>query len=222
MAQTKIARIYCRVSTVQQDLSRQVALKEWAEQRGYYVAKVYAEKASGRTADRPKLLEMIEDLQAGEVVVIENIDRLTRLPIREAEKLISRIKAKGARLAMPGVVDLDELYPADSMAGIVMEAVQNLLLKIAMKSASDDYELRRERQAAGFARAKAEGRRLGGRKIDQKRIDGVAFWRQKGLSISETANALGYSTGTVKRIARKIRSGEYRVSGNKLPEKQAG
>ncbi|OAM43542.1 recombinase family protein [Eikenella halliae] len=217
--QTKIARIYCRVSTVQQDLTRQMALREWAEQRGYYVAKVYAEKASGRTAERAKLTEMIEDLQEGEVVVIENIDRLTRLPVKEAEKLVGRIKAKGARLAMPGVVDLDELYPADSMAGIVMEAVQNLLLKIAMKSASDDYELRRERQAAGFARARAEGRSVGGRRIDQKRIDAVAFWRQKGLSIAETAKALSCSPGTVKRIWRKIQAGEYRVSGNKLPEK---
>ena len=128
---------------------------------------------------------MIDDLKQGEVVIVENIDRLTRLPIKEAEKLIGRIKAKGARLAMPGVVDLDDLYPADSMAGIVMDTVQDLLLKIAMKSASDDYELRRERQAAGFARARAEGRSVGGRRIDQKRIDAVAFWRQKGLSVAE-------------------------------------
>ena len=213
---TKIARIYCRVSTVQQDLTRQMALVEWAEQRGYYVAKVYAEKASGRTANREKLAEMIDDLKQGEVVIVENIDRLTRLPIKEAEKLIGRIKAKGARLAMPGVVDLDDLYPAD---GIVMDTVQDLLLKIAMKSASDDYELRRERQAAGFARARAEGRSVGGRRIDQKRIDAVAFWRQKGLSIAETAKALSCSPGTVKRIWRKIQAGEYRVSGNKLSEK---
>lgn len=208
----KIARIYCRVSTVQQDLTRQMALVEWAEQRGYYVAKVYAEKASGRTANREKLAEMIDDLKQGEVVIVENIDRLTRLPIKEAEKLVGRIKAKGARLAMPGVVDLDDLYPADSMAGIVMDTVQDLLLKIAMKSASDDYELRRERQAAGYQRARAEGRRVGGRPINQKRIDGVAACRNKGLSIWETANVLGCSTGTVKNIARKIKTGEYRVS----------
>lgn len=208
----KIARIYCRVSTVQQDLTRQMALVEWAEQRGYYVAKVYAEKASGRTANREKLAEMIDDLKQGEVVIVENIDRLTRLPIKEAEKLVDRIKAKGARLAMPGVVDLDDLYPADSMAGIVMDTVQDLLLKIAMKSASDDYELRRERQAAGYQRARAEGRRVGGRPINQKRIDGVAACRNKGLSIRETANVLGCSTGTVKNIARKIKTGEYRVS----------
>ena len=71
----KIARIYCRVSTEEQDLSRQLGLKKWAELRGFYVAKVYAEKASGRHADRPQLLEMIKDLQAGEIVIAESMDR---------------------------------------------------------------------------------------------------------------------------------------------------
>lgn len=36
---------------------------------GFYVVKVYAEKASGRTADRPALKEMLADLQVGEFVI---------------------------------------------------------------------------------------------------------------------------------------------------------
>lgn len=58
-------------------------MREWAEQRGFYVAKVYAENASGRTADRPTLKEKLTDLQAGEFVTAENIDRLSRLLIKE-------------------------------------------------------------------------------------------------------------------------------------------
>ena len=86
----KIARIYCRVSTEEQDLSRQLGLKQWAESRGFYVAKIYAEKASGRHADRPQLLEMIKDLQAGEIVIAESMERLSRLPLAEAEALIAQ------------------------------------------------------------------------------------------------------------------------------------
>jgi len=63
----------------------------------YYVAAVYREKASGARSDRPELLRMIEDLQPGEVVIAEKIDRISRLPLAEAEKLVDAIKAKGAR-----------------------------------------------------------------------------------------------------------------------------
>lgn len=58
---TKIARIYCRVSTKEQNLDRQLNLKHWAEQRGFYVAHIYAEKQSGRTANRIQLKEMLND-----------------------------------------------------------------------------------------------------------------------------------------------------------------
>lgn len=42
--------------------------------------------ASGRTANRKKLAEMIDDLKQDDVVIVENIDHLTRLPIKEAVK----------------------------------------------------------------------------------------------------------------------------------------
>jgi DNA invertase Pin-like site-specific DNA recombinase len=69
---------------------------------------VYREKASGARADRPELLRMIGDLQPGEVVIAEKIDRISRLPLAEAERLVKAIQSKGARLAVPGVVDLSE------------------------------------------------------------------------------------------------------------------
>lgn len=68
------ARVYLRVSTDDQDLQRQDAIVEATRAAGYYVARVYREKASGARADRPELLSMIDDLQPGEVVVAEKID----------------------------------------------------------------------------------------------------------------------------------------------------
>ncbi len=105
----QIARIYLRVSTDEQELTRQNSIIEDARGRGFYVAGVYKEKASGARADRPELQRMIADLQPGEVVVAEKIDRISRLPLTEAEQLIGSIKAKGAKLAIPGIVDLSEL-----------------------------------------------------------------------------------------------------------------
>jgi DNA invertase Pin-like site-specific DNA recombinase len=67
-----VARIYLRVSTEEQDLTRQAEIEHSTRAAGYYVAGIYREKASGARADRPELLRMIADLQPGEVVIADN------------------------------------------------------------------------------------------------------------------------------------------------------
>ncbi|WP_159144663.1 recombinase family protein, partial [Escherichia coli] len=110
------------------------AITTAAKAAGYYVAGIYREKASGARADRPELLRMIGDLQPGEVVIAEKIDRISRLPLPEAERLVASIQAKGARLAVPGVVDLSDLAAeAQGVAKIVLEAVQIMLFRLALQ-----------------------------------------------------------------------------------------
>ena len=91
----KVARIYLRVSTEEQDLTRQADIEHSTRAAGYYVAGVYREKASGARVDRPELLRMIADLQPNEVVVAEKIDRISRLPLPEAEQLVRTIRGRG-------------------------------------------------------------------------------------------------------------------------------
>ncbi|KPY47170.1 hypothetical protein ALO49_200167 [Pseudomonas savastanoi pv. retacarpa] len=51
------------------------------------------------------------------------------------------IKAKGARLAVPGIVDLSELAEASSgVAKVVLQGVQDMLLRVALQIARDDFE----------------------------------------------------------------------------------
>jgi DNA invertase Pin-like site-specific DNA recombinase len=196
----KVARIYLRVSTDEQDLTRQVEIEHSTRAAGYYVAGVYHEKASGARADRPELLRMIADLQPGEVVVAEKIDRISRLPLAEAEQLVGAIRAKGARLAVPGVVDLSEVAAAaDGVAKIVLESVQELLLKLALQMARDDYETRRERQRQGVQLAKASGKYTG-RKADTPTHQRILALRRAGHTIQKTAELAGCSTSQVKRI----------------------
>jgi hypothetical protein len=112
---------------------------------------------------------MIADLQPGEVVVAEKIDRISRLPLTEAEQLVRRIRATGAKLAVPGLVDLSDLAAeADGVAKIVLESVQELLLKLALQMARDDYETRRERQRQGVQLAKAT--RIAKKRGDHNRL----------------------------------------------------
>ena len=69
------------MSTEEQDLTRQAKIEQNTRTSGFYVAGVYREKASGTRADRPELLRMVADLQPGEVVVAEKMDRISRRPL---------------------------------------------------------------------------------------------------------------------------------------------
>ncbi len=195
-----VARLYLRVSTDEQDLARQASVEANARQAGYYIAGIYREKASGARVDRPELLRMIADLQQGEVVVAEKMDRLSRLPLPEAEQLIAAIRAKGARLAIPGLVDLSDMArAADGIAKIVLESTQEMLLKLALQMARDDYETRRDRQQQGIALAKASGK-YAGRKPDLVMQQRIVALRKAGYSIRATADMAGCSQSQVKRI----------------------
>jgi DNA invertase Pin-like site-specific DNA recombinase len=197
----KIARIYLRVSSEDQDLARQTEIEQSTRSAGYYVAGVYREKASGARSDRPELLRMIGDLQPNEVVVAEKVDRISRLPLAEAEQLVASIKSKGAKLAIPGLVDLSDLAAAatDGVAKIVLQSVQELLLKLALQMARDDYETRRERQRQGVRLAKIAGKYVG-RIPNTKANDWIISLRVAGRTIKQTAELTGCSHSQVKRI----------------------
>ncbi|MES2208500.1 MAG: recombinase family protein [Pseudomonadota bacterium] len=196
----KIARIYLRVSTEEQDLTRQAEIETSTRAAGYYIAGVYREKASGARSDRPELLRMISDLQPDDVVIAEKIDRISRLPLPEAEKLVSSIRLKGARLAVPGLVDLSEITAGvDGIAKIVLESIQELLLKLALQMARDDYETRRERQQQGVQLAKKSGK-YKGRKEDSIIHQRIIALRRAGNTIHKTAELAGCSISQVKRI----------------------
>lgn len=196
----RVARVYLRVSTDAQDLARQERIIEEARGGGYYIAGVYREKASGARADRPELLRMIQDLQTGEVVVAEKIDRISRLPLADAERLVASIRAKGARLAVPGLVDLSELAAsAAGVAKVVLESVQDMLLRLALQMAREDYEDRRERQRQGIEIAKRDGC-YSGRKANPAIHARIIALRKGGTSIAEAAELAGCSLSQVKRI----------------------
>jgi DNA invertase Pin-like site-specific DNA recombinase len=143
---------------------------------------------------------MIADLQPGEVVIAEKIDRISRLPLAEAERLVASIREKGACLVVPGIVDLSDLVAASTgVARIVLEGVQEMLLRLALQMARDDYEDRRERQRQGVALAKQKGK-YGGRKPDTTGHLRIITLRASGCSIAKTAALAGCSESQVKRV----------------------
>lgn len=208
----KVCRIYQRVSSEGQDLSRQQKLVEDAKAAGFYVAGIYSEKISGTTDSRPELNRLIADLQPGDVVISESLDRISRLPVAEGEALIARITEKGAKIAVPGVIDLSEVInnATDPLVRIVLEANQKMMLKIALHMARSDYEQRAAKQASGIAVKKAqdkllplEQRTYRGRKPDLVTNAKIVELRKvAGFTIAKIASTLNVSESQVKLVLK--------------------
>lgn len=104
------------------------------------------------------------------------------------------------KVAIPGLVDLSDMArAADRIAKIVLESTQEMLLKLALQMARDDYETRRDRQQQGIALAKASGK-YAGRKPDLVMQQRIVALRKAGYSIRATADMAGCSQSQVKRI----------------------
>lgn len=194
------ARIYQRVSTKGQDLTRQEALRAEAEAKGYKVVATYSEKESGTTEKRPELQRMLADLNQGDIIIAEHLDRITRLPMDKAEALMAQIKAKGATVSVPGLIDLPKAE--DGMAGIVMESMQAMLLKMALYQCRADWETRRQRQRQGIEVAKTKGV-YKGRKPDTVANAKIVDLRAIGYTIAKIASTLNVSESQVKLILKK-------------------
>ena len=205
----KACRIYQRVSTSGQDLSRQQQLVVDAEAAGFYVAAVYSEKVSGTVASRPELNRLITDLKKGDVVIAESLDRISRLPVAEGEALIARITEKGAKIAVPDLIDLTDIIASatDPLVHIVLEANQKMMLKIALHMARKDYEQRASKQASGIEIAKAKGV-YKGRKPDTVANAKIVELRALGYTIAKVASTLNVSESQVKLIMKKATAGD--------------
>jgi len=119
--------------------------------------------------------------------------------------LVNAIKDKGAKLAIPGVVDLSELAESSSgVTAIVLNSVQDLLLKIALQMARDDYETRRYRQRAGIDAAKAKGDVYKGRPVDADMHKKIEELLAAGFSIRKTADLADCSTFSVQKVKKLI------------------
>ena len=135
---------YARVSTDTQDLTNQLAHLKTAG-----CEKVFREKISGATAERPQLKKLIAALSHGDVVVIQAVDRLSR----DTTDLL--VIARDIQQAGAGLRSLAE--PVLDTTGDFAELV------LAMLGVAAKLERRRliERTARGRADAKAKGVKFG-------------------------------------------------------------
>lgn len=196
-------RAYLRASTDEQDAGRaRDSLERFVLDQNKAIACEYIENASGAASDRPELLRLLKDARIGDVLLVESIDRLSRLPVDDWNKLKAAIDAKGLRIV---ALDLPTSHQGlrdtkgDEFTNRMLSAINSMLVEMMAAIARKDYEQRRERQAQGIHKAKAAGK-YQGRPVDEELHKRVKELLGAGMGIRATARHANCSTTTVLRI----------------------
>jgi DNA invertase Pin-like site-specific DNA recombinase len=201
-------RAYLRASTTDQDANRaRDQLKAFATERGLQVASWYVENESGAKLARPELFRLLADSQAGDILLVEQVDRLSRLTAADWEKLKADLTAKRVRVV---ALDLPTSWSmavksTDEFTARMFEAINGMLLDMLAAVARKDYDDRRRRQAQGQAKAKQEGR-YKGRPEDTGRNEGIAGLLAAGRTWGAIQRATGCSRATIAKIAKRERT----------------
>jgi DNA invertase Pin-like site-specific DNA recombinase len=204
-----LCRAYLRASTSDQDADRaRGQLKTFAAERGLKIAAWYTENESGAKLARPELFRLLDDAEPGDVLLCEQVDRLSRLTDGDWRKLKDQLAAKRIRVV---ALDLPTSWMmatgnGDEFASRMFDAVNSMLLDMLAAVARKDYIDRRRRQNQGIAKAKAEGR-YNGRPENAERNALIAELLNNKTSWSKIQNSVKCSRATVASVAKRISNG---------------
>jgi DNA invertase Pin-like site-specific DNA recombinase len=180
---------YARVSTAKQDLERQIDALRAA---GVAPERIYLDKKSGATTNRPGLQAVLGYARDGDVIVVHTLDRLGRT-VRDTLNLIHELSERGVgvrNLADP--IRVDSANPGDPMGQL---AVVLLALFAQMERT---YTV--ERAAHARAVATAKGRRIGRPSVvDPDKLAYAAHLRETGHTIGEIVTKSGIARTSLYR-----------------------
>ena len=196
--------IYVRASTKDQDAERALdSLKEFASIIHDNV-KEYVENESGTKLDRPILNRLLDKAENGDTLLVESVDRLSRLKQDEFEVLKGRIKEKGLKLVVADLPTTHVLLNTnDTITSSILNLVNNLLIDLLATMARLDNEKRIERIKQGLERS---GYKPSGKKADIEKHARIKELANKGLTKEEIAKAVGCGIATVYRVLKSDKS----------------
>jgi DNA invertase Pin-like site-specific DNA recombinase len=204
-------RAYLRASSEDQDASRARSdLDSFAEERGLTIASYYIENESGAKLDRPELLRLLADCRPGDILLVEQIDRLSRLNTKDWEKLRGEIAARQIRVV---ALDLPTSWmwasgQADAFTERLFAAVNGMMMDVLAAVARKDFEDRKRRQAQGIAAAVGKTNDKGqpkyrGRVENVARNEAIVKMLKSGHTWSDVVAATGCSRSTLSRLAKR-------------------
>ncbi|KAA0929409.1 helix-turn-helix domain-containing protein [Psychrobacter sp. ANT_H56B] len=192
-------RIYVRASTKDQDAKR--ALSDLISfSQSYDDNHVeYVEHFSGTKLDRPVLAKLLKDAEQGDILLVESVDRLSRLSQDDFSILKQRIKDKGLRLV---VADLPTTHTvSNGMTGEILTVINHMLIDLLATMAKLDNDKRRERIKQGLANS---GYKPTGKKPNTTKHNRIReLDSQSNMTKEEIAKAVGVGVATVYRVTRE-------------------
>lgn len=173
---------YARVSTTDQSLDIQLAALEAA---GVERRDIFSERRSGTTrAGRAQLADALHYMREGDTLIITRLDRLAR-SLRDLLTIVEEIAAKGFHLRV-----LEQNVDTGTSAGRAFLGMLGVFAQF-------ETDIRRERQAEGIAKAKADGRMTGRpRTVDKEAVRALA---REGVTKYQIAKRLGCDRASVYR-----------------------
>ena len=197
-------RIYVRASTKEQDAERALAgLIQFSQNYGSeYVA--YIENESGTKLNRPILNRLLNESMAGDIL-IESVDRLSRLQQADFEILKQQIKDKGLRLIVSDLPTTHmQIKHSDTITTSLLELINNMLIDLLATMARLDNEKRRERIIQGLQRS---GYKPSGKKANLAKHNRIKqLLASNHMTKEEIAKAVDCGVATVYRVAKQMSS----------------
>jgi DNA invertase Pin-like site-specific DNA recombinase len=173
---------YRRVSTNEQNTARQL--------EGIELDKVFEDKASGSTTDRPQLQAALSHLRPGDTFIVHSMDRLAR-NLADLQGLVDDLTGRGVRVEF--IKDSLTFQPGRDIR-------DRLLLQLLGAVAEFERSMIRERQREGIDMAKERGVYKGRtRKISDpvKVAEIIAAATVPGAVKAQVAKAYGISRETL-------------------------
>ena len=203
------AHLYLRASTKDQDANRaKVALELFAVEKGLSIVGVYAENISGTKLNRPQLLALLDTSKNGDVLLVESVDRLSRLSQADWDTLKATIKAKGLRLVVADLPTSHMLVDAKGITGQIMDVINNMLIDLMATMARLDQEKRVERIKQGLENKKAadpDWKPAGkGRNAAKWAKVKETIAKHPTMTADDIAKVAGCGVATVYRIKREM------------------
>ena len=152
---------YARVSTTEQNVSAQL---DALEQAG--CERIFTDKMSGSTMERPQLARMLDHLRAGDVVTVTKYDRLAR-SLQNLLAIVQEIEAKKADFRSLAE-QIDTTTPAGRLAFHIFGSVAEFeRARIAERTREGLLAARKQGRIGGRPRALSEEQKVEVRRMKQ-------------------------------------------------------
>lgn len=171
---------YKRVSTVDQNTARQL--------EGIEVDKLFEDKASGKSADRPQLVAALDYVREGDVLVVHSMDRLAR-NLEDLRSIVRDLTNRGVQVQ----------FVKEGLTFTGEDSAMNVLLLSLLGSVAEfERSMILERQREGIAIAKAAGKYKGRKAaLTDEQADELRARRAAGESVAALSREYGISRQSV-------------------------